>query len=85
MEEPTNHGSESDGVAQSQGVHLEWFAFQPAKDALNLDVNHVAAADRSSLTVISLKLKHVCIIIVRIINVVLCMGYFLLTFSLQLG
>lgn len=48
------------GVAQSQDIHLEWFAFQPAGDALNLVLNHVAAADRSSLTVISLKLKHVC-------------------------
>lgn len=45
------------GVAQSQGIHLEGFAFQPAGDALNLDLTHVAAA---TLTVISLKLKHVC-------------------------
>lgn len=47
-------------LAQSQGIHLQWSAFQPAGDALNLDLNHVAAADRSSLTVVSLKLKQVC-------------------------
>lgn len=47
-------------LAQSQGIHLQWFAFQPAGGALNLDLNHVAAADRSSLTVVSLKLKQVC-------------------------
>lgn len=48
------------GLAESQGIHLERFAFQPAGDALNLDLKHVAAVDRSSLTVVGLKLKHVC-------------------------